>query len=325
MKKPDINLKRKITFNSKIVVLFCLGLLLGLASGSGLIIVFGQERKESLVVKKDNEATKSGEILGVLEFPSPLPSPLPTSTPTPPPSSSQTQVAQDLETQSSTTGSETPTPTLTPIQTPYSGPSLFPPAERRELLILSDSLPEGWEVEQNEGTSFVPGQVGQALKVEKEGSLILSGGEVFLNSGTISFWLQLESADYSESPLLVWNFDGTNQPWSFEISFAEPQLLFSIYDETGNQEGVEFDLENPYSWHYIVATWDLTKEPYQRTFFIDGKKVVSSGFSFVPKICSPSVFQIGGIVGDRNPASFLIDEMVLTNWAKGEEEVVMTE
>ncbi|MCJ7793218.1 MAG: LamG domain-containing protein [Candidatus Marinimicrobia bacterium] len=320
MKKSNINLKRKINLNGKIIILFSLGLLLGLASGSGLIIVFGQERKEPLVVKKDNEATKSGEILGAVEFLSPTPSPLPTSTPTP------TLTSTPVVTLSSQTSNPTDNSSVPPTPTPtISGVPLSPPSEKEELLIISDSLPEEWIVEKEEKIAFVSGKIGQALKVEKEGRLVLSGGEVFLNSGTISFWLKVEAAGGSEAPLLVWNFDGLNQPFSFEISFAEPQLLFSIYDETGNQEGVEFDLENPYSWHYAVATWDLTKEPYQRTLFIDGKKVVSGGFSFVPKICSQSLFQIGGIVGGRNPVSFLIDELVLTNWAKSEEEVVMPE
>ncbi|MCJ7792526.1 MAG: hypothetical protein MUP45_00910, partial [Candidatus Marinimicrobia bacterium] len=210
MKKPNINLKRKINLDGKIIILFSLGLLLGLASGSGLIKVFGQERKETLMAKKDNEATKSGEILGAVEFPSPTPSPLLTSTPTP------TLTPTPVVTFSSQTSTPTDYSSVSPTPTPtISGVPLSPPSEKRELLIISDSLPEGWMVEKEEKIAFVSGKIGQALKVEKEGRLVLSGGEVFLNSGTISFWFKLETAGPGESPLLVWNFDGLNQPFSF--------------------------------------------------------------------------------------------------------------
>lgn len=320
MKKPNINLKRKINFEGKIIVLFLIGLLLGFASGSGLIIVFGQERNESLVVKKDNEVTKSGEILGVFELPSPTPSPTLTLAPTPTPTNSTSTPESANSSPPIDTASSTST---------YSGPPLSPPSEKKELLIISDSLPEGWIVEKEEKIAFVSGKVGQALKVEEGGSLVLSGGEIFANSGTLSFWLKIETTSVSdEAPIIDWNFGGEAYVSQslFEIASAGDWLAFNLYDAMGSQNDIVGDLGAPLEWHYVVVTWDITSTPFRRVLYIDGTKVGETGFLFAPETRHDSVFQIGGMIGTgRSPIPFAIDELVLTNWAKSEEEIVMIE
>lgn len=203
----------------------------------------------------------------------------------------------------------------------YVGPAFTPATVTKELLFLNfDSPPSGdWRIEEEEGTQEIRWLGGKGFKL---GKLKLAGGEIFTYSGTLSFWLKMETIPSTgeEQPLLVWNFNEGGQS-AFAISFASRQLIFSVTDEEGNQEGIDPELKDPYSWHYVVATWDLTKEPFLMTLNIDGEKQVERGFPFEPKIPEKPLFQIGGKFGELSPAVFSVDEIILTNWAKSEQEI----
>jgi len=210
----------------------------------------------------------------------------------------------------------------------YTGPALAPASDKRELLIISDTLPGNWTIEKNYGTGFVSGRNGQGLKIDEGGSLVLSGGEVFVASGTLSFWLKpsWNPSWYGEMPILEWNYEGNGNVSSlFEFSWARNVFLFTLYDEEQNQVGIgeakKFEgLEG--KWYHVDLTWDLTKEPFEMAIYIDGAKIDSGVVPFAPKNKKHSYFIIGGTLLNRNPASFIIDEMVLINWAKTEEEIL---
>jgi len=338
MLRPKINLNRRASFDSKIAIIFIISFTVTLISAvfilsSDLYSSFtSAEKIRGIVSSSDRES-------GLVEVQETALA-KPTLTPTPTPS-------------------QAPTPTLTPVLTPmptlipelsptavplapqssdskddsvlsplggYSGPALEPAPERKDFLVLSDSLPDNWVVEEDEGVDFVSGKMGQGLYLGP-GKLVLSGGETFAHAGTISFWLKLESeAANGEAPLVDWNFWGRNcGPSLFEISFVDGRLYFSIYDEEGNQDDISAQLDSPLEWHFVEATWDLTKEPFERILFIDGKKVASGEFPLAPTTQSPSIFQIGGTLGDRIPIPFVIDELVLLNWAKSESEIIQIE
>lgn len=335
MLRPNINIKRRISPGSKIIIAFFSSFMMAFL-GAVFVLSSSNFYNSSTEVEKVREVvSKDGVESGPTENPKrSLISPSPTSFQIPPASPITTPIL-------------TPNPTVSPMITPsptdtlqipqttesedltssqggnYSGPGLEPASEKKDLLILSDSLPEDWPIEKNEGANFVSGKVGKALFLNP-GELVFSNSETFANAGTLSFWLKLESeATNGESPLIDWNFEGGDyQPSLFEISVVESRLLFSIYNEVGNQDDISGQLETPFEWHYIVVTWDLTKEPYERVLYFDGKKVASGGFPFAMITSKPSLFQIGGTLGSRNPVSFKIDELVLINWAKSESEIV---
>lgn len=204
----------------------------------------------------------------------------------------------------------------------YVGPAFAAAKNNKDLLVLNfdSSLAGGWTEELDEGTEEASGVVGKGLKL---GQLKLADGEIFTYAGTLSFWLKMEAIPKTgeEQPLLIWNFNEEERA-GFSVSFAKPQLIFSITDEEGNQEGVDPELKNPYDWHYVVATWDLTKEPFHMTLYIDGQKLAEGGFPFEPKLVQRPLFQLGGEFEGLSSATFSIDELVLTNWAKSEQEIV---
>ncbi len=332
MLRPNINLSRRISPDSRVIIAFLVSFMISVVSVIVILSSFGPPR--SFAEAPAGEEEGGGLILGARELSPSQPtdtfSPTASSAPTPTPASiptsafiptpSPTAIPQASEPPDSEGSAEPPEVGY------YSGPALESASQKKDLLLLSDSLPDDWVVEQNEGTDFIPGKIGKALSLAP-GNLVLSGGEIFANEGTLSFWLKLESEFVNgESPLLEWNFVGGDcHPSLFEISVVEDRLLFSFYDEEGNQDDVGGRLELPLEWHLVVVTWDLTKEPYERVLYIDGGKIASKGFPLAPTTANPSIFQIGGTLGARSPVAFTIDELVLTNWAKSESEIVQTE
>lgn len=205
----------------------------------------------------------------------------------------------------------------------YTGSPLPAAGERKNLLIASFDSPivGNWIIKSEEGTSNVPGKIGHGLSFGP-GKLVLSDGATFANSGTLSFWLKLESEPSSkEAPIINWNFDGSTQQFSlFELSYVEGILQFNLYEESGNQDDIHAQIDT--SWHLIDVIWDVTKEPFKRVMYIDGKKAAESGLPFAPLTRKPALFQIGGTPANRGEAKFTIDELVLTNYAKSGEEIV---
>lgn len=335
MLRPKINIQRRISPDSKITSAFFASFVIALVSAIFILFSFnfysfpaGAEKTKGTASKGETEsnleATQELSPVQPTLTPSPTPSPIPTVTltltpiPTPTfiPESTPTAIPQ--VSQPSDSNDDSALPQLGG----YSGPALEPASEKKDLLVLSDSLPENWLVEESEGVDFVSGKMGQALFLSP-GKLVLSGGETFAHAGTLSFWLKLETETTNgESPLIDWNFEGEDyNPSLFEISVVSDRLYFSVYDEDGNQDDISAQLELPLEWHFVEAAWDLTKEPFKRILFIDGKKAAFGRFPFAPTTQNPSIFQIGGTLGARNPASFTIDEMVLLNWAKSESEI----
>ncbi len=326
--RPNINMSRRISPGSKIISAFFISFIITVIC---TIFIFSSLSFSRFSTKASESSAESDLILGTQELssfqptpiPSPTPSPTPVPTPTPIPTPSfiptPSPIATPLVSQSSSSEDDS----ILSQGGNYSGPALEPASEKKDLLIISDSFPEDWPIEKNEGANFVQGKVGKALFLNP-GELVFSSSEAFANAGTLSFWFKLESETKNgESPLIDWNFEGGDyRPSLFEISVVENRLLFSIYDETGNQDDINGQLENPFEWHYVVVTWDLTKEPYERVLYFDGKKVASGGFPFAVATSEPSLFQIGGTLGSRNPISFKIDELVLINWVKSESEIV---
>ena len=328
MLRPRINMSRRISPDPKIISAFFASFIIAVVSVIFILSSFNFPRSFAEAPGGDTESSLVLGLQGLLPSRpaltfSPTPSQAPTSTsipiltPTSIPAPSPTATPQAPQSPDSDGSSESPQVGN------YSGPALESASEKKDLLLLSDSLPDGWEVEQNEGTAFVPGKIGKALSLAP-GNLVLSGGETFANAGTLSFWLKLENETTNgEAPLMDWNFKGVDyHPSLFEISVVEARLYFSVYGEDGNQNDISAQLESPFEWHFVVVTWDLTKEPYERILFIDRKKVASGGFPLTPMTHNPSRFQIGGTLGSRNPISFAIDELVLINWAKSESEIV---
>ena len=335
MSRPKINIQRRISPDSKIAVTFFASFMITLVSAvlilspDFLSYSVGAEKVEEAISGSDSETSPRGtqELSPTqpLLAPSPTSSQIPTATPTLAPIPTPTFIPESSPTavpqvfQPSDSNDDSTSPQIGG----YSGPPLEPASEKKDLLVLSDSLPEDWQVEESEGVDFVSGKMGQAISLNP-GKLVLSGGETFAHAGTLSFWLKLGSETTNgEAPLIDWNFWGEDYtPSLFEISVVSDRLYFSVYDETGNQDDISAQLELPLEWHYVEATWDLTKEPFERILFIDGKKVAFGRFPFAPTTQNPSIFQIGGTLGARNPVSFTIDEMVLLNWAKSEGEIV---
>lgn len=300
------------------------------------VLLFSHSRSEASPKEQGKisvQETVDGEILGSQEtqesspasIPSPALSPTLKPVPTPTPvldalTPTPTEVSQSTQPPLGVDESE-------PELLYYSGPVLAPASEKKELLIISDSLPSDWTVEEQGGTSFVSGKVGQALKIEEGGSLELSGGEVFVASGTLSFWLKPDwsKSQIGEMPILEWNYDGSGNVSSlFEFSWAQNVFLFTLYDEGQNQEGIgeakTFEAISN-DWQYIVLTWDLTQEPFEIVLYINGEKIESGPIAFAPTTKNPSYFIIGGTLLNRESAAFVIDELVLTNWAKDEGEI----
>jgi hypothetical protein len=326
--RPKINIKRRITLDSKVAGAFFVSFII---TAVGVIFACSSFSSPHTSAGAPGGDMGSSLVLGTQGLlpsqpvPTPSPTPFQTSTPasTPIPTSISTPVPDSTNAPQTSQPLDSNESSESPPVGNYSGPALEPASEKKDLLLLSDSLPDGWEVEKSEGVDFIPGKIGKALSLAP-GSLVLSGGKTFANAGTLSFWLKLENEPISEeSPLMDWNFEGGDySPSLFEISVVEDRLLFSIYDEEGNQDDINGQLKLPLEWHFVVVTWDLTKEPYERVLYIDGKKIAAAGFPFAPMTHDLSIFQIGGTLGARNPVSFIIDELVLINWAKSESEVV---
>lgn len=329
MVRPNINIKRRF-FSSKKgrlsrnkasqlekPVLIISAVFLGVLTASLVFLLVKKNFGVKVAQNTQVEATSSGEVLGTEELPTPTPTGTPAPTPTPTPTSNPT-------TSSPSSGGSASAPISTPS---YSGPPLSPAPSQKTLLALNfepdSGVGGGWTIAENGGVPIPEGKEGQALSFSDGNKLALSGGEIFANAGTLSFWLKvLSSTSNGEAPLLDWNFDGGDYaPSLFEVSIVDTRLLFSIYDETGNQDDISGERGSAFEWRYVVVAWDLTKEPYERVLYIDGKKIASGGFPFAPTTNNSSVFQIGGKLGGRSPVSFVIDEIVLTNWAKSEEEM----
>jgi len=198
----------------------------------------------------------------------------------------------------------------------YQGPPLPAADEKKELLIISDSLPqESWRVERGE-FEWVTGKLGRGLRIPTGGGLLFSGSDFYSASGTLSFWLKLGYGQANgEIPLIDWNFNGNSyHPSLFEISYDMGVLLFNIYDQTYNQIDIWAPLENPQEWHRVKVTWDVTNSPYKRFLYIDDVKVAEGDIPLAPQDFVPSFFQIGGTLGGRDSLEFYVDEVTLTNW-----------
>lgn len=282
-------------------------------------VLSSQSQSEETLYNESSVKTASSSFL-VNKTTSSTPSPILTPTLTPPPTVSPTLIP-------TITSAITPTPETNDVIRQYDGPPLAPSQEKKDLLVLDfDSEVKGWTEDKTKNVEKKEGKKNQAISI-KNNTFMLQNGEVFINAGTLSFWLKFETVDYSrgEVPILNWNFDGSDkyQPWLFEISYANAhdQLSFSIYDEDNQQYDVSAEFKNPRDWHYITLTWELTKKPYKRVLYIDSKKAAEDIFPFVPSTKASSAFKIGGNLGNRISGEFLIDELILTNFAKSGEEI----
>lgn len=305
-----------------------------------IVIAIGSAR--SYLIKYTARGAYSNHILGtssvlstptsqptLTETPTTTPTPTPTVTPIPSPTAMPTSTPEPTSVPQSSILSQVGVPAgninVLDVSTAYTGLPFAAPTEKKTLLRLDfDTTPCcGWQVDRSEGTEIIEGKIGNALMF-KPGLFVLKGGEVFPYAGTLSFWLKLdEMLPDVDSSLLAWNFDGGKRvPSLFEILMFANRLHFITYDESTDQKIIKGVIDPPLDWHFVEVSWDLTKEPYKRNLFIDGRHVASGPFTFAPKENGPSIFQLGGKTEINNvSALFTIDEITLTNWAKSEEEI----
>lgn len=179
------------------------------------------------------------------------------------------------------------------------------------------------------GTSFVPGKFGSALSVASNGVLTYPAtGNVSVTDGTIEMWLGM-SGDGSAPA-----YSGYVPLFSYTAANGDQLMLFdsggkgfyggTTVDKittgtgTGGSPFTNITAWHAGDWHHVAMTYSSTQG--QLVMYIDGQISGRLQESIPMPAADGQVFTIGNN-GNGSGSPFLIDEVLISNYAKTPAEI----